>query len=406
MKKILVILLALAMLFAFAACTPPADKKADDADATASDDATDAADDEQAADDAADAADDAQAADDAADDTQAEKMDAADVKVGFIYVGPVGDGGFTYMHDQGRQEMEAALGVETIYLENIGENTDCADALDALVKQGCNVIFATSFGHMDYTEEAAAKYPDVTFVHCSGFKMNDTNFGNYFGRMYEPRYLSGIAAGYATETNQIGYVAAFGIPEVIRGIDAFTLGVRSVNPDATVQIVWTNTWYDPVLEKASAESLLDAGCDVIAMHQDTPEPIAAAAAAGAYGVGYHSEMAASGGETYLTAPVWNLGPYYTKIVQSVMDGTFKPEAFWGGLAEGTVTLEAFGPGVSEEAAAAIEEAKAAIIDGSLQVFAGPIKDADGNIVVEEGAVMTDEEMLSMEFYVEGVQGGA
>ncbi|MBT3318716.1 MAG: BMP family ABC transporter substrate-binding protein [Clostridia bacterium] len=389
MKK-LIILLALVMVasFVLAGCGGAVQNAVEDA----VEDAVEAVEDavEDVADEAADAVEDA--------------MPAVDVKAGFIYIGPVGDGGFTYMHDQGRQAVEA-MGVETLYLENVPEKTtECYDAIVSLIDEGCNVIFATSFGHMEATKNAAAEYPDVKFFHCSGWEINDTNLGNYFGRMYEPRYLSGIAAGYATMDNQIGYVAAFPIPEVIRGINAFTLGVRSVNPDATVQVVWTYTWYDPAIEKASAEGLLDAGCDVIAMHQDTPEPIAAAAAAGKYSVGYHSPMAAYGGDTYLTGAVWDLGTYYVAAVQSILDGTYAPESFWGGINDGTVLLEDFGPGISAEAVAAIEAAEAAIMDGSLHVFTGPIADQDGNIVVAEYDTMTDGDMLGMFFFVEGVIG--
>lgn len=399
MKK-LVILLALVMVvsFAFVGCNDAGDA-VDDTQGDAADTAEDTTDD--TSDDTSD-----DTADDAADDTTdaTEGVAKEDIKVGFIYIGPVGDGGFTYMHDLGRQEVEA-MGIETLYLENIPEETsECYDAIVNLIDEGCNVIFATSFGHMEATKNAAADYPEVKFFHCSGWEINDTNLGNYFGRMYEPRYLTGIAAGYATETNKIGYVAAFPIPEVIRGINAFTLGVRKANPDATVQVVWTNTWYDPAIEKSAAEGLLDAGCDVISQHQDTFEPVSAAAAAGAYSVGYHSPMAQYGKDTYLTGAVWGLGSYYTASVQSIIDGTYAPEAFWGGIADGTVLLEDFGPGVSDEAKSGIEEAKAAIVDGSFHVFAGPIADQDGNVKIAEGETMSDGDMLGMMWFVEGVEG--
>ena len=333
-----------------------------------------------------------------------EAEETVEVKAGFIYIGPVGDGGFNYMHDQGRQDVEA-MGIETLYLKNVpGKTTECYDAIVSLIDDGCNVIFATSFGHQDAIEMAAADYPDVKFFHCSGSVQNDTNLGNYFGRMYEPRYLNGIAAGYATQTNQIGYVAAFPIPEVIRGINAFTLGVRSVNPDATVQVVWTLTWHDPAIEKASAEGLLDAGIDVIAMHQGKPHTIAAAAAAGAYSIGYNSPLAEHGGDTYLTGAVWDFGSYYVSAVQSILDGTYVPESFWGGINDGTVLLEDFGPGISDEAVTTIEAAQATIMDGSFHVFSGPIADQDGVIVVAEGETMSDGDMLEMFWFVEGVTG--
>ena len=395
MRK-LVILLALVMVvsFAFAGCR--VDKLEG-----ALEDLGDAVDD--AASDVAEALSDS-VTDGTVDDTAVSTgIPAEDLKVGFIYVGPVGDGGFTYMHDLARQEVEA-MGVETVYLENVPEGAECGEAIDNLVDEGCNVIFSTSYGHMESTAAAAEEYPDVIFFHCSGYKMNDTNFGNYFGRMYEVRYLTGIAAGYATETDKIGYVAAVGIPEVIRGINAFALGVRSVNPDATVQVVWTNTWYDPAVEKAAAEGLLDAGCDVIAEHQDTPEPVSAAAEAGAYSVGYHSPMAQYGGDKYLTGAVWDLSIYYTAAIQSIIDGTYAPESYWGGIEDGIVLLEDYGPGISDEAITAIDTAKAAIVDGSLQVFSGPIKGQDGTVMVQEGQTLTDDEMLSMMWFVEGVEG--
>ncbi|MGI6315506.1 MAG: BMP family ABC transporter substrate-binding protein [Christensenellales bacterium] len=343
-------------------------------------------------------------------DTGAEApvSDAAEsVKVGFIYVGPVGDGGFTAAHDAARLAMQENMkdyNVETFMVENVPESSDCATAIESLIKQqGCTIIFATSFGHQPYVVEMAEKYPDVTFFHCSGYETRD-NLSQYFGRMYQPRYLSGIAAGAATQTDKIGYVAAMGIPEVIRGINAFTLGVRSVNPDAEVQVVWTNTWYDPTLERSAAQSLLDAGCDVIAQHQDTFEPVAAAEEANAYSVGYHTSMLGSAPNGYLTAPIWNLANYYTESVKSVIDGTYVSSTYWGGLETGTVLLDVFGPSVSEETKALIAEKQQAIIDGTWDVFYGEIKDQAGEVRVAEGESLTDEEIWGIDWFVEGVVG--
>lgn len=329
------------------------------------------------------------------------------IKVGFIYVGPVGDGGFTAAHDAARLAMQENLkdyNVETFMVENVPETSECATAIETLIKQqGCTVIFATSFGHQPYAVEMAEKYPNVTFFHCSGYETRD-NMSQYFGRMYQPRYLSGIAAGAATKTNKIGYVAAMGIPEVIRGINAFTLGVKSVNPDAEVQVVWTNTWYDPTLEHEAAQSLLDAGCDVIAQHQDTFEPVAAAEAAGAYSVGYHTSMLGSAPNGYLTSPIWNLTGYYTDAVKSVIDGTYVSSTYWGGLETGTVLLDTFGPSVSDETKALIAEKQQAIIDGTWDVFTGEIKNQAGEVKVAEGEKLTDEEIWNMDWFVEGVVG--
>ncbi len=326
------------------------------------------------------------------------------VKVGYIYVGSASDGGYSYAQDQGRLYVEKQLGVKTEMIENVPEGADCKTAMENLIKDGCNIIFATSYGYMDYVDELAKQYPDVVFEHCSGSKLNDTNFGNYFGREYQARYLAGIAAGKATKSNKIGYVAAMQIPECIRGINAFTLGVRSVNSSATVNVVWTNTWYDPQVEKQAAESLLAQGCDVMAQHQDTTEPVAAAEAAGAFSTGYNSSMKAKAPNGYLTSPIWNWGPYMAEVVKSVQDGTFKPKAYWGGLETGTIMLDEYGPSVTDETKALIDAASAKIKDKSWDVFYGPVKDQSGAVKVADGEKLTDADLLSMDWFVEGVVG--
>ena len=238
------------------------------------------------------------------------------IKVGFVYVGPVGDLGWTYAHDQGRLALEEALpNVETGYQENVPENpADAERVIRQFAQDGYDVIFTTSFGYMDPTINVAKDFPDTTFIHISGFKTAD-NVGTGFGKIEEPRFVSGQLAGAMTESNQIGYVAAFPIPEVIRGINAFTLGVREVNPEATVRVVWTNTWFDPAKERAAAEALLDGGADVIAQHQDTAGPQQAAEDRGLYGVGYNADMAPLAPEAVLTSAIWNWGPYYIDIVE-------------------------------------------------------------------------------------------
>ncbi|WP_031515769.1 BMP family ABC transporter substrate-binding protein [Desulfofalx alkaliphila] len=334
-----------------------------------------------------------------AGDDEEERM-----KVGFIYVSPTGDYGWTYAHEKARQYIEAQLDwVDAIYIEDVAEGPASEAEMQRLVNEGAKIIFTTSFGYMDSTIAVAERNPDVVFMHCSGDKTAD-NAGNYFGRIYQPRYLSGIAAGLQTETNTIGYVAAFPIPEVVRGINAFTLGVRSVNPDAVVKVIWTNTWYDPVKEKNAAKVLLDDGADIIAMHQDTPGPMQAAAEAGKYGVGYNSDMSVMVPDTVLTSPVWNWGPYYVEVIKSVKEGTWKPEAYWGGLESGVVDLAPFGPMVSDEVKELVEEKKELILSGEWDVFHGPIYDQDGNERVAEGEKLTDEEMLSIDWFVEGVIG--
>jgi basic membrane protein A len=326
-------------------------------------------------------------------------------KAAFIYVGPVGDAGWTYAHDQGRQEAAAETGVETAFVETVPEGTaDFGNYVRDFIDQGFNVIFGTSFGYMDDMEALAEEFPDVVFDHVSGYKANGTNFGNSFGRMYEPRYLSGMVAGSATSSNLIGYVAAFPIPEVIRGINAFTLGVLETNPDAQVEVVWTSTWFDPVVEGDSAQALLDKGADVIAMHQDSTAAGEKAEAAGARWVAYNSDMSAHAPAAHLTAPVWNWGPRYIEIIGQATSGTYEGGYYWGSMADGVVDLAPIAADVDSAVKAAVAERKQQIIDGTFHPFQGPINAQDGSLYVAAGDVLDDGTMLSMDVFVEGVIG--
>jgi basic membrane lipoprotein Med (substrate-binding protein (PBP1-ABC) superfamily) len=479
----------------------------------------------------------------------------AEVKAAFIYVGPVGDGGWTWAHDQGRQFAAEQTGVETAFVEMVPEGTaDFGIFVRDFIGQGYNVIFGTSFGYMDDMLALADEYPNVVFEHISGYKANDTNFGNTFGRMYEPRYLSGMVAGSMASSKikygcvdfggdllpdtisradwaapgvalrytagkmhggrgvqdgwcgkivgsgwpvgktvylipcagsydtfdyskcryddaspgelvvdddgniatyfwnvveqlsfwgplgraegdctlastygpdgrastgdeieavicddpapppLIGYVAAFPIPEVIRGINAFTLGVREVNPNAVVEVNWTSTWFDPVVEGDAAQALLDKGADVIAMHQDSTAAGQAAEAAGARWVSYNSDMSAFAPEAYLTAPVWNWGPRYVEIIEAVRAGTYTPGYYWGSMADGVVDLAPIAADVDSRVTDRVMAAKEAIIAGDLHPFTGPIHDQAGNLILADGVVMDDGAMLSMSFFVDGVIG--
>ncbi|MBB6217202.1 basic membrane protein A [Anaerosolibacter carboniphilus] len=326
------------------------------------------------------------------------------MKVAFIYVGPVGDAGWSFSHDKGREYLVSQMpDVETTFVESVPEGADAERVLTELAEKGNKVIFATSFGYMDYVENVAKKYPDVTFLHCSGYKTAE-NVGTYFGRMYQPRYLSGLVAGKKTQSNVIGYVAAFPIPEVIRGINAFALGVKEANPDAVVKVVWTNTWYDPAKEKEAAKSLLDAGADVIAQHQDTPGPQQAAEEKGAFSIGYNTDMSQFAPKAYLTSPVWNWGPYYVETVKAVQEGTWKSEKYWGSMKDGVTQLAPMTDLVDAEAKALVEAKQKEILDGTWDVFTGEIKDQTGAVRVNAGQRMTDEEMLSFDWFVEGVEG--
>lgn len=322
--------------------------------------------------------------------------------VAFVYIGPPGDGGYTYQHDQGRLYMEKELGITADFVENVPESAD-AERIITELAQTHDIVFTTSFGYMDFTLNVANKFPNVKFLHASGYKTAE-NMGTYFGKNYQASYLSGIAAGKMTTKNHLGYVGAFPISEVIYNLNAFTLGAQSVNPDIKVDVVWTNTWYDPATERQAAISLLDKGADVLLAYQDSPATLQAAAERGAYAGGNDSDMSKYAPDSYLTNPVWNWGPYYVKAVQSVMDGTWKSEQYSGDMADGMVELAPFGNKVPDDVKALVEEAKAKIVSGELDVFTGPISDNQGNVKVQEGQTLTLEEVLGMNWLAKGVEG--
>ncbi len=324
------------------------------------------------------------------------------LKVGFVYIGSINDEGYTQAHDQGRLALEN-MGIETAYVEHVPENADCEKAIRDLIDQGCNVIYATSFGFMDWTIKVAADHPEVYFGHCSGYKRAD-NVSTYFGKIFQARYLSGIAAGLKTKVNRIGYVAAMPIPEVIRGINAFTLGVQSVNPDATVEVIWTNTWYDPAVEKQAALELLNKGCDVLTQHQDTTAPQIAAQEKGAFAVGYNTPTASAAPAAYLTAPLFKWTTFYVNDVQKILNGTWTSRAYWEGLDAGMVALDDLTANCAPGTAEAVAAAQKAIMDGSLHPFAGPLKNQKGEIIVPAGTTMSDDEIWNMGWFVEGVIG--
>ena len=325
------------------------------------------------------------------------------IKAAFVYVAPVGDLGWTWAQDQGRQYVEKETGIETAFIENVPEGPDAERVIRDFAQKGYDVIFTTSFGFMDPTITVAKEFPDTTFVHISGYKTAD-NVSTVFGAIEEARYLSGLVAGKATKSNILGYVAAFPIPEVIRGINAFTEGAREVNPNAEVRVVWTQSWFDPVKEKEAAEALLDQGADVIAQHQDTTEPQKAAKDRGAFSIGYDSDMAQFVGDTVLTSPVWNWGPKYTDIIKQVQAGTYETESFYGHMADGIFGLAPMSDRVPDDVQQLVEQRKQDLIDGTFNIFCGPLLTDDGTEVLPEGKCMTDAERLSMDFFIQGVKG--
>jgi basic membrane protein A and related proteins len=338
-----------------------------------------------------------------ATDTGAAGQETDLLEVGFVYVSPVGDAGWSYAHDLGRRALEEMEGVTTYSVESVKEGPDSERVMQNMARRGYDLIFATSYGFMDPMLRVAERHPETVFMHCSGFK-TAPNMGTYFGRMYQARYLSGMVAGSMTQSNILGYVAAYPIPEVIRGINAFALGAQAVNPQAQVRVVWSKTWYDPVTEKEAARSLLDVGADVIAQHQDSPAPQEAAQERGVYSVGYNSDMGSFAPKAHLTAPVWNWTPFYVRTVNAVRDSTWTSSSYWGGMEDGIVDLAPFGPMVPEEVRQLVEERKAQIIAGDERIFAGPLSDQAGTVRVPEGELMTDEQLLSMDWFVRGVVG--
>lgn len=328
-----------------------------------------------------------------------------EIKAAFVYVSPIGDAGWTYMHDQGRQFIEKKYGIKTAYTENVAEGGDDERVIREYAEEGYDVIFTTSFGFMDATITVAKDYPNIVFMHCSGYKTAE-NVGTYFGRMYQARYLTGLVAGAMTKTNKIGYVAAHPIPEVIRGINAFALGVKKVNPDAKIYVVWTGTWYDPAKEKEAALSLISQGCDVIAQHQDSPAAQQAAEENGIYSIGYHSDMSKFAPNAHLTAAVWNWSVIYSYIIEEVMKGTWKSEKIWWGINKGVVNLAPISDAVPEDVKRMVEVETNKYLNNEVPEqypFIGPIYDQEGKLVKAEG-VMSDEELLSMNFFVDNVVG--
>jgi len=326
-------------------------------------------------------------------------------KVGFVYVGPVGDHGWTYRHDVGRQAIETEFGdaVDTTFVESVGEGADAERVIRKLASSGHDLIFTTSFGYMNPTVKVAKDFPDVKFEHATGYKRSD-NVSTYSGRFYEGRAVIGTMAGMLTKSNVIGYIGSFPIPEVVRGINAFTIAMRKVNPKAEVKVVWVNSWYDPGKEADAAKALIDQGVDIITQHTDSPAPLQVAEERGVIGFGQASDMAAFAPNAQLTAIIDDWNSYYVDRTRAVIDGTWESQDVWDGIDTGMVAFPDYGPGVPDDVKAAADVIKEGIVGGTLHPFQGPVKNQAGEMVVEEGSVISDEELLGMAYYVEGVQG--
>ena len=327
----------------------------------------------------------------------------APVKAGFVYVSPIGDAGWTFQHDTGRKQMEQALKgkVETKFIESVPEGADAERVIRELAQSGHQVVFATSFGYMNYMERVAKQFPKVAFVHATGYKTGP-NMGIYNARFYEGRYLTGIVAGHMSRSNVLGYVAAFSIPEVLQGINAFTRGARSVNPKVEVRVIWVNSWYDPGKEGDAANTLLSQGADVVTHHTDSTAVVQAAEKAGKFAIGYHSDMSKYGAKAHLTATTHHWGEYYTRTMNEVLAGNWKPGSLWGGYKEGMVKLAPINPAVPAEVRSAIAKLEAELTAGRFHPFTGPVIDQDGKERVATGKVMGDYELGKLDYYVQGV----
>ena len=328
---------------------------------------------------------------------------AADkLKACWIYVGPVGDFGYSYQHDQGRKAVEKALGdkVETAFLENVAEGPDAERAIERFAREGCKIIFTTSFGFMDPTIKVAAKYPDVKFEHATGYKRAD-NVSTYNARFYQGRYVMGQIAAKMSKAGVAGYIVSFPIPEVVMGINSFMLGAQSVNPNFKVKIIWVNSWYDPGKEADAAKVLFGQGADIMVQHTDSTAALQVAEEQGKLGFGQSSDMIKFAPKAQLTANTDDWDSYYIKRVQDVLDGTWKSEDTWGGMKENMVVLAPF-TNMPDDVKKMAEDSVAKIKSGELQPFMGPITKQDGTTVGEAGKPLPDGELLGMNYYIKGI----
>jgi len=328
---------------------------------------------------------------------------SAETKVGFVYVGPVGDHGWSYQHDQSRLAVEKALGVKTTFVESVAEGADAERVIRKLASSGNDLIFTTSFGYMNPTLKVAKRFKKVKFEHATGYK-RAANVSTYSARFYEGRAILGAIAGKMTKSNVVGYIGSFPIPEVIRGIDAFTLALRKVNPKATVKVVWVNSWFDPGKEGDAAKALIDQGVDIITQHTDSPAPLQVAEKRGVYAFGQASDMSAFAPKAQLTSIIDNWDNYYIERVKAVMDGTWKSTDTWDGIKPGMVEMAPYGDAVPQDVRDMADKIKASIVDGSFHPFQGPIKNQKGELVVKEGEVISDADLAGLSWYVEGVEG--
>ena len=328
---------------------------------------------------------------------------AEPLKIGFVYVGPIGDYGWTHGHDLGRRAVEAHFGtrVKTTYVESVAEGPDAERVMRQLAQQGHGLIFTTSFGYMEQTLRVARQFPQLKFEHATGYK-TAANMSAYNARFYEGRAVVGHIAGTLTRTGKIGYVASMPIPEVVMGINATALAARKVRPDASVRVVWVHTWFDPAKEADAARALIDQGVDIMTQHTDSPAPLQVAESRGILGFGVASDMQAYAPRAQLSSILDLWGDYYISRVQAVLDGTWKSQSIWYGFKEKMLAMAPYGAAVPEALRQEADAIIAGTINGSYHAFTGPIKNQQGEVVVQDGVRLSDDDLLKMNWYVEGV----
>jgi len=328
---------------------------------------------------------------------------AEPLKIGFVYVGPIGDYGWTHGHDTGRKAVETHFGnkVKTTYVERVAEGPDAERVIRQLAQQDHGLIFTTSFGYMEQTLRVAKQFPQRKFEHATGYK-TAANMSAYNSRFYEGRAVVGHIAGKLTKTGKIGYVASVPIPEVVMGINATALAARKVRPDAEVRVVWVHTWFDPAKEADAAKALIDHGVDIMTQHTDSPAPLQVAESRGILGFGQASDMKTYAPRAQLSAMLDLWGDYYIGRVQAVLDGTWKSQSIWYGFKEKMLAMAPYGEAVPEALRQEADAIIAGTINGSYHAFTGPIKNQKGEVMVQDGARMSDDDLLKMNWYVEGV----
>jgi basic membrane protein A and related proteins len=333
---------------------------------------------------------------------------AADkVKIGFIFLGPIGDYGWTWAHNKGREAIDAELGdkIETIYVENVAEDASAVPVIRDLAQQGCKLIFTTSYGYMDQTIQVAAEFPDVKFEHCTGFK-RAANVATYNSKFHEGRAVLGTIAGKMSKSGTLGYLGSYKVPEVVLGVNSFALSAQKQNPDAKVKLVLIDSWFDPPKEAAATETLINLGCDIVTTHTDSPGPLQILEQKGLFGFGQGADMSQFAPNAHLTAieDIW--GPYYVARAKAILDNSWASADTWDGFKEGTVVISPYNKAIPADVTALADKVQEGYKAGSYNIFTGPIYDQDGKLRVKDGEVMKDADLATMDWFVKGVESAA